>query len=217
MKTDRQLKIDIAEELKWEPRVRDEEIGVEVKDGIVTLMGSVPDYAQRIRAERAVERVSGVRAVAQELTVKAANSHLRSDADVARHVANTIDWDTEIPLHSVKAKVEDGWVTLEGEVEWQFQRNAPERAIRYVAGVKGVSNLLRVKAHASTYDVAKHISAALTRSGETEAKAIKVTADGGKVTLTGTVRSWAERADAQRAAWSATGVTQVDDRLAVSF
>ncbi len=217
MKSDKQLKIDIAEELKWEPRIRDEEIGVEVRDGIVTLMGTVPDYAQRMRAERAVERVSGVRAVAQELTVKVPNTHRHSDTDLARHVANTIEWDTEIPFHSVKAKVEDGWVTLEGEVEWQFQRNAPERAIRYLAGVKGVSNFLKVKAHASTYDVAKHISAALSRSGEAEAKAIKVTADGGKVTLTGTVRSWPERADAQRAAWSATGVTEVDDRLAVGF
>ena len=217
MKTDKQLKIDIAEELKWEPRVRDGEIGIEVRDGIVTLMGTVPDYAQRMRAERAVERVAGVRAVAQELTGKVANTHLRSDADLARHVANTIDWDTEIPFHAVKAKIEDGWVTLEGDVEWQFQRNAPERAIRYLSGVKGVSNLLKVKAHASTYDVAKHISAALSRSAEAEANAVKVTADGGKVTLSGKVRSWPERADAQRAAWSAVGVTEVDDRLAVGF
>ena len=217
MKTDKQLKIDIAEELKWEPRVRDGEIGIEVRDGIVTLMGTVPDYAQRMRAERAVERVAGVRAVAQELTVKVANTHLRSDADLARHVANTIDWDTEIPFHAVKAKIEDGWVTLEGEVEWQYQRNAPERAISYLAGVKGVSNLLKLKAHASTYDVARHITDALSRSGAEEAKAIKVTADGGKVTLTGTVRSWPERADAKRAAWSATGVTEVEDRLMVNF
>ena len=216
MKSDKQLKSDIAEELKWEPRVRAEEIGIEVRDGIVTLMGTVPDYSQRVRAERAVERVAGVRAVAQELTVKVANSHLRTDADLARQVANTIDWDTEIPFHAVKTKVEDGWVTLEGEVDWQYQRNAPERAIRYLAGVKGVSNLLKVKAHASTYDVAKHIKDALTRSGEEEAKAIKVTAEGGKVTLTGSVRSWPERADAKRAAWSATGVTEVDDRLMVN-
>ena len=217
MKTDKQLKIDIAEELKCEPRVRAEEISVGVRDGVVTLMGTVSDYAQRLRAERAVERISGVRAIAQELTVKVPNRHLHSDTDLARHVANIIDWDTEIPLHSVKVKVEDGWVTLEGEVEWRFQRNAPQRAIRYLAGVKGVSNFLKVKAHTSTYDVAKHISAALNRGAEDKANAIHVTADDGKVTLTGTVRSWPERVDAQRAAWNAVGVTDVDDRLAVGL
>lgn len=215
MKTDKQLQMDIKEELKWEPRVRDEEIGIEVRDGVVTLMGTVPDYAQRMRAARAVERVAGVRAVAQELTVKVPNTHLRSDTDLAHQVVNTLAWDTEVPFQAVKAKVDDGWVTLEGEVEWQFQRNAPERAVRYLSGVKGVSNLLKVKAHASTYDVAQHITAALSRSAEADAKKIKVTAAGGKVTLTGTVRSWPERADAERAAWSATGVSEVDDRLAV--
>ena len=215
MKADKQLQMDIKEELKWEPRVRDEEIAIEVHDGVVTLMGTVPDYAQRSRAVRAVERVAGVRAVAQELTVKVPNSHMRSDTDLAHQVVNTLAWDTEVPFQTVKTKVDDGWVTLEGEVEWQFQRNAPERAVRYLSGVKGVTNLLTVKAHASTYDVAQHISAALTRSAEADAKKINVTATGGKVTLTGTVRSWPERADAQRAAWSATGVTEVDDRLAV--
>lgn len=215
MKSDKQLQIDIKEELRWEPRVRDDEIGIEVRDGVVTLMGTVPDFAQRVRAERAVERVAGVRAVAQELTVKVPNTHLRSDTDLAHQVVNTLAWDTEVPFQAVKAKVDDGWVTLEGEVDWQFQRNAPERAVRYLSGVKGVSNLLKVKAHASTYDVAQHITAALSRSAEADAKKIKVTATGGKVTLTGTVRSWPERADAQRAAWSATGVTEVDDRLAV--
>ena len=215
MKTDKQLQMDIKEELKWEPRVRDEEIAIEVRDGVVTLMGTVPDFAQRSRAVRAVERVAGVRAVAQELTVKVPNTHLRSDTDLAHQVVNTLAWDTEVPFQAVKAKVDDGWVTLEGEVEWQFQRNAPERAVRYLSGVKGVSNLLKVKAHASTYDVAQHITAALSRSAEADAKKIKVTATGGKVTLTGTVRSWPERADAERAAWSATGVSEVDDRLAV--
>ena len=215
MKTDKQLQMDIKEELRWEPRVRDEEIGIDVRNGVVTLMGTVPDYAQRTRAVRAVERVAGVRAVAQELTVKVPNTHLRSDTDLAHQVVNTLAWDTEVPFQSVKAKVDDGWVTLEGEVEWQYQRNAPERAVRYLSGVKGVSNLLKVKAHASTYDVAQHISAALSRSAEADAKKITVIATGGKVTLTGTVRSWPERADAERAAWSATGVTEVDDRLAV--
>ena len=215
MKSDTQLHMDVREELKWEPRVRDEEIGIEVRDGVVTLMGTVPDYAQRLRAERAVERVAGVRAVAQELTVKVPNSHVRSDTDLAHQVVSTLAWDTEVPDQKIKAKVEDGWVTLEGDVEWQYQRNAPERAVRYLFGVKGVSNLLKVKPHASPYDVAQHITAALGRSAAADAKKIKVTATDGKVTLTGAVRSWPERADAQRAAWSASGVTAVDDRLSV--
>lgn len=215
MKSDKQLQMDVTEELKYEPRVHAEEIGIEVRDGVVTLMGTVPDYAQRLRAERAVERVAGVRAVAQELTVKVPNTHLRSDTDLAHQVVNTLAWDTEVPNQKIKAKIEDGWVTLEGDVDWQFQRNAPERAVRYLFGVKGVSNLLKVKSHASTYDVAQHITAALARSTEADAKKINVSAASGRVTLTGTVRSWPERADAQRAAWSATGVTEVDNRLAV--
>lgn len=215
MKSDNQLKIDITEELKYEPPLRDDEISVEVRDGVVTLMGSVPDLAQRTRAERAVERVSGVKAVAEELTVELPHVHLRSDTELAHQVVNTLTWDIEVPRDKIQAKVEDGWVTLEGEVEWQFQRNAPERAVRYLSGVRGVSNLLKVKAHASTYDVAQHITAALTRSAEADAKKINVTASGGKVTLSGNVRSWPERYDAQRAAWSATGVSEVDNCLSV--
>ena len=125
MKSDKQLQMDITEELKWEPRVRDEEIAIEVRDGVVTLMGTVPDYAQRSRAVRAVERVAGVRAVAQELTVKVPNSHMRSDTDLAHQVVNALAWDTEVPFQTVKAKVDDGWVTLEGEVECSASRTAP--------------------------------------------------------------------------------------------
>lgn len=216
MKSDTELKIDVVDELRWEPRVRDEAIGVEVCDGVVTLKGTVPDYAQRMRAEQAVERVAGVRAVAQELTVTVPNSHVRSDVDMARHVANALDWDTETPRKVIKVKVEDGWVTLDGEVDWSFQRRAPERVVRHLFGVKGVSNRVRVKPQASTLDVAEHITAALGRTADADAKRVHVTATGGKVTLTGTVRSWLERADARRAAWATSGVTQVDDLLAIS-
>ncbi len=215
MKQDIQLQNDVVAELRWEPRLREDEIGVAVKDGVVTLSGNVPDYAQRRIAVKAVERVAGVRAVAQELIVKPVNVLRRSDTDIAHHVVNALAWDVEIPPEKIRVKVEDGWVTLEGEVDWQYQRNSAVRAVRYIMGVKGVSNLITLKVLASTYDVAQHIKAALHRSAEVDASKVHITATGGLVTLTGTVRSWPERADAERAAWSASGVTAVDDQLAV--
>jgi len=214
MKTDMDLQRDVAAELNWEPRLKEEEIGIAVHNGVVTLTGSVPDYAQRRIAAKAAERVAGVRAVAQELTVKVPDAFRRSDTDLAHQVVNALSWDIEVP-GTVKAKVEGGWVTLDGEVEWQYQRNAAERAVRYLAGVKGVANLVTVKPHASPHDVAQRIKAALHRSAEADAKKVQVTAVDGKVVLTGTVRCWPERVDVERAAWSASGVTAVDDRLAV--
>jgi osmotically-inducible protein OsmY len=215
MKTDMELQKDVAAELEWEPRLREEEIGITVRDGVVTLTGNVPDYVQRRIAAKAAERVFGVRAVAQELTVKVPDAFRRSDTEIAHQVVNALAWDIEAPDQMIKAKVDDGWVTVEGEVEWQYQRNAAERAVRYLTGVKGVMNLVTLKAHALPKDVATHIKAALHRSAESDSKRIEVTAADGKVTLTGTVRSWPERADVERAAWSASGVTMVDDRLAV--
>jgi len=215
MRSDMELQKDVAAELKWEPRLREEEIGVTVRDGVVTLTGFVPDYSQRRIAAKAAERVAGVRAVAQELKVKVPDAFHRSDTEIAHQVVNALAWDIEVPHEKIKAKVEDGWVTLEGEVDWQYQRNAAERAVRYLAGIKGVLNVVTIKPHASPDDVARHIKAALHRSAEADAKKVTVTASDGKVTLTGTVRSWPERADVERAAWSASGVTAVDDRLAV--
>ena len=214
MKTDMDLQRDVAAELKWEPRLKEDEIGIAVNDGVVTLTGNVPDYAQRRTAAKAAERVAGVRAVAQELTVKVPDVFHRTDTELAHQVANTLSWHIEVPP-TVKAKVEDGWVTLEGQVEWQFQRSAAERAVRYLTGVKGVSNVVTIKTHASPYDVADRIKAALHRSAETDAKKVQVTALNGRVVLTGSVRSWPERADVERAAWSASGVTAVDDQLAI--
>jgi osmotically-inducible protein OsmY len=215
MKSDSELQKDVSEELKGEPRVRDDEIGIAVSRGVVTLTGTVPDYAQRRAAVKAVERVAGVRAVAQEIEVKVPDAFHRTDTDLAHQVVTALAWDIEVPHEKIKARVENGWVTLEGEVLWQFQRNAAERAVRYLTGIKGVSNLLLLKQQASPYDVAQHIKAALHRSVEANATKIQVAAVNGKVTLTGTVRSWPERADAERAAWSTTGVTGVDDMLAV--
>jgi osmotically-inducible protein OsmY len=217
MKSDMQLQKDVAEELRWDPRVVDDEIGIGVHDGVVTLTGSVPNFAQRWATLKAVERVSGVRAVASELTVKMKDTHVRSDTDLAQQVANTLEWDIEIPFDSIKARIENGWVTLEGAVDWQFQRNAAERSVRYLTGVKGVSNLVQLKSHATSGDVAQRITAALRRTTDADASRIQVAAAGGKVTLSGSVRSWTERVDAERAAWGTAGVTAVDDRLAVAF
>jgi osmotically-inducible protein OsmY len=217
MKTDMELQKDVAEELRWDPRIRWEEIGIAVRDGVVTLEGFVPDYNQRRLAAKAVERVAGVRAVAQELKVKLPDILRRSDTEIAHQVVNALAWDIEVPEKLVKAKVEDGWVTLEGELDWQYQRLAAERAVRYLTGVKGVSNLITLKKHVSPLDVSDRIKAALQRSAESDAKKIHVATTDGHVTLTGTVRSWGERADAERAAWSASGVSAVDDRLAVAF
>ena len=214
MKTDMDLQRDVAAELSWEPRLKEDEIGIAVHDGVVTLTGSVPDYAQRRIAAKAAERVAGVRAVAQELTVKVPDAFRRSDTDLARQIVNALSWDLEVP-GTVKARVEDGWVTLDGQVEWQYQRNAAERALRYLTGVKGITNMVTIKPHASPFDVAQRIKAALHRSAEADARKVQVTATDGTVVLTGTVRSWPERADVERAAWSASGVTAVDDRLAV--
>ena len=215
MRTDMELQKDVVEELRWEPRLKEDEIGIAVKDGVVTLTGFVPDYAQRRTAAKAAERVAGVRAVAQELVVKVPELFHRSDTELAHQVVNALFWDVEVPNQKIQAKVEDGWVTLEGAVDWQFQRNAAERAVRYLAGIKGVRNMVTIAPMASPYDVAQRIKAALHRTADVEAKRVQVTATDGKVVLTGTVRSWPERADIERAAWSASGVMSVDDRLAV--
>ncbi|HZK77445.1 MAG TPA: BON domain-containing protein [Gemmatimonadaceae bacterium] len=218
MRTDHELQRDVIAELEWQPSLRDEEIGVAVKDGVVTLSGTVANYARKFEAEKAAEKVHGVKAVALDLTVKLGNPFIRSDSDVAHAAIQALKWDIDVPDEKIKLRVEDGRVLLEGEVEWQYQRAAAERAIRYLYGVKSVSNLIGVKpAKISATNVSKMITDAFKRSANVDSSRISVESKDGTVILKGSVRSWAERRDAENAAWAAPGVTQVDDRLAVAL
>jgi len=216
MKSDTQLQKDVIEELRWDPRVKDAEIAVAVKDGVVTLAGSVDSYAQKYAAERAVERVTGVRAIADELKVRAEGPMERSDTDIAHAVVNALKWDIEVPDDRITAEVENGWVTLRGEVDWNYQKTAAERAVRYLTGVKGVSNLITVKPKVSATEVKEKIEAALKRHAELDAKRITVETHGNRVVLKGEVHSWMERSAAETAAWAAPGVADVEDRLVVT-
>ena len=187
-----------------------------MKDGVVTLSGKLGTYAQKFAAERAVERVAGVRAIADDLTVAVSGAYERTDSDVARAAATTLAWDSEVP-DGVTVVVRKGWITVSGKVEWYFQKAAAERTVRYLSGVTGVTNMIEIHppAMVKAADVKSKIEAALARSGELDAKAISVTTHDNTVTLTGTVRSWAERDDATRAAWNAPGGRFVKDEMVV--
>jgi osmotically-inducible protein OsmY len=215
MKTDMQLQRDVIEELRWDPSVGRAEIGVAANDGVVTLSGEVDSFAQKFAAERAARRVAGVRAVAEEVGVKLRTTTKRTDTELAHAAVNALQWDTEVPDDRITVRVEDGWIALEGSVEWQYQRAAAERAVRYLTGVKGLANLITVKPRASVQDIRAKIETALKRTAELDAHGIQVEASNGTVRLTGRVRSWAERNDAEQAAWSAPGVSKVEDRLLV--
>ena len=218
MRTDAQLQKDVIDELRWDPRITGKEIGVAAKGGVVTLTGAVPTFAERYSAERAAQRVTGVRAVADELTVVYTDTAHRTDTDIAHSVATALLLDIQVPDTSVTASVDTGWVSLVGTVAWQYQRDAAARAIRYLAGVRGVTNNISVKpVIASPTDVSQRIESALRRSAELDSKDVVVQASDGQVTLRGTVRSWAEREDAERAAWSAPGVRAVVDMLSVAL
>lgn len=204
-------------ELKWEPAVHAEQIGVEVKDGVVTLAGHVDSFPAKWNAERAAQRVSGVKALAVEIDVKLTGENKRTDADVARSVENVLLWTTYLPKDSVKVMVEDGWVTLSGQVQWGFQRATATAAVRYLGGVKGVSDQITIKPGVAAGVVKSDIEAALKRRATNEANGIKVAVNGSEVTLTGKVPTWAERDAAGSAAWSSPGVTNVVDNIGISY
>jgi osmotically-inducible protein OsmY len=217
-RTDEQIQRAVMDELKWEPRVQPNEIGVSVKNGVVTLTGWVDSFNKKWAAEEAAHSVDGVIAVANDLEVRLPNDAERLDSDIAADAVRALDYDAMVPPGSVEVTVSHGWITLRGEVEWQFQRRAAERAVRRLAGVRGVTNLIVIhpKVRTSPDELKKKIVQALVRNAHTDAKQITVEVAGDKVILNGTVRSWAEKVEAQRIAWSAPGVSEVDNRIVVT-
>lgn len=216
MKTDRELQQDVIEELGWEPSVDAARIGVEVKDGIVTLSGHVESYPQRWSAEGAALRVGGVKGVAVEIAVELPGLHKLDDADLALAARNALAWSISVPEKAIKLAVHDGWITLRGEVDWAYQRWAAVAAVRDLVGVAGVNDEITIRAHVQTKDVKSKIESALQRLANREAKAVRVDIDtDGNVTLSGSVDSWAERNAARHAAWAAPGVKNVIDRMSV--
>jgi len=213
--TDLELKENVEAELNYEPSVNPAEIGVAVKDGIVTLTGRIQSYWEKVAAERAAARVEGVKAVVNELTVRLPYTSERTDEDIAQAALNSLKWSVLIPADRIKVKVSKGWVTLEGTVDWQFQKAAAEKAVRKLYGVLGVTNLMEVKARVSKAEVKAEIESALKRSAELDANRIKVEVDGEKVILRGSVHSYFEREEAERAAWRAPGVRTVENRIEV--
>ncbi|EHR70248.1 putative periplasmic or secreted lipoprotein [Burkholderiales bacterium JOSHI_001] len=213
MKTDAQLQHDVMEELKWEPAVHAAQIGVEAKDGVVTLAGEVSSFAEKWNAEQAAQRVHGVMALAVELTVKLSGLGQRTDSDIARSAENILAWTSSLPADAVKVLVQNGWITLSGDVEWQYQRQAAANSVRHLSGVTGVSNQIGIQPSASASVVKSDIEAALKRRAAADANTIAVEVTGADVTLTGTVHSWAERDLATRSAWGSAGVRRVVDKM----
>jgi osmotically-inducible protein OsmY len=211
-KTDSQLKRDIDNELSWDPQVNSAQIGVSVDNGVVSLLGTVDTYPQKWAAEDATKRVAGVRTVAQDLTVKILSDHKRTDSDIAAAVQSALKWDVFTP-NSVSAKVQNGMVTLDGQVNWNFERTAAERAVRYLMGVVTVDNSIKLKPQTSASQVKEKIEAALQRQATTDTNSIHIDTSGGKVTLTGHASSWQSVEDAANAAWAAPGVTEVVDQV----
>jgi len=216
MKTDAQLQKDILAELAWDPAISATEVGVIVKDGVVTLTGNLTNYSEKYAAERAVQRVNGVKALAVEIEVRLSPSYKRSDTDIAAAAQRALDWNVAVPVNCIQPMVENGWITLSGEVEWDYQRKAGERSVRDLFGVVGVTNLVKVKPKVSSSDIEKSIHDALARQADREAKQLQILVDGSRVTLRGKVHSWAELRAVQGAAWAAPGVSAVVNDLTVA-
>jgi osmotically-inducible protein OsmY len=216
MRSDSEIERDVREELKWDPDLDAEDIAISVKDGVVTLAGFTKSYSDRLEAENAAKRVAGVHAVANDIEVRLPSIDQRPDPDIARDAIANLKAQLPISHDRIKAIVKDGWLTLEGAVEWQYQKTTAENAVRQVKGVKGVTNVISVKPKVEPTDIQRRIQEAFKRNAEVDANRITVETHGSEVILKGTVRSWIEREEAERVAWSAPGITYVDDRIVVS-
>lgn len=215
--SDLTLRQTVLDELEFEPSVDAAHIGVAVKDGVVTLSGHVGSYAEKLAAEQATRHVKGVQAIAQEIEVRYPEDQKTADDEIAARALNILRWSAVVPAGSVLVKVQDGWVTLSGQVSWQYQRNAAESQIRRLSGVKGVVNSVTIKSRVQPIDVKRKIEDALKRNAEIQAQSIRVSVeDGGRVELEGNVHDWREREVAENAAWSVPGVVRVDDRLHIA-
>ena len=213
MKDDEQLRRDVLAELEYDPSIDARKIGVAVEDGIVTLTGEVPSFAEKWNAERAAERVEGVRGIVNKIEVKIVGDY--TDTDIAREAADALRWNLMVPPGKVIPKVENGYITLTGEMNYDFQRRAAEKAVRYIPGVKGVINLVTIKPKVEPKAIKEKIEDALKRMATVDAENVQVEVQGSEIVLRGTVRSWAERHEAEKAAWSAPGVTSVKNYITV--
>ena len=213
--TDAILKHDIIDELDFEPSIDATHVAVSVDDGTVTLSGHVRSYTEKCTAEAVVKRMKGVRAIAQEIEVRPAGAHLTADDEIARRAADVLRWHSTVPRDAVQVKVEGGWITLSGKVKWNYERSAAEAAMRNLVGVRGVLNQIQITPAVTVADVRQRIVDSLKRDAEVEAQRIIVQVTDHKVMLEGKVRTWAEREAAERAAWSAAGVTSLVDHIKV--
>ena len=216
MRSDSDVKRDVEFELRWTPALDPTDIGVAVKNGVVTLTGFVRIYLEKFEAEKAVKRVSGVVGVANDLEVRIPSGDERPDPEIARDAVAAIKSWLPLSWESIKVTVKSAWVTLEGTAEWNYQRESAEKAVRQVRGVKGVTNLITLKPKVAPSEIKQKIEEAFRRSAEVDANRITVEANGSEIILKGTVRSWAERQEAERAAWAAPGVTKVENRIVIS-
>jgi osmotically-inducible protein OsmY len=215
MKSDSQLQHDVMAELEWDPIMDHADIGVSAVDGVITLNGFVKSYAEKMAAERAARRVSGVKAIAEELNVRHAAAPKTADHEIAKRILDVFQWSVLVPDDKISVKVEKGWVTLTGSVPWHFQAEEAKKTAGKISGVVGITNRIEVHPRADAGEIRHRIEAALKRQAHLDATSVTVATDGNKVTLGGKVKGWHERQAAERAAWGAPGVTQVEDYIAI--